>query len=143
MSRTEELRREGLPRARLRLALTGQAADRRNWRAKAGIAVVALVMLVTALSLRLRSRRPPALSERDSVVLAGFANRTGDPVFEGTMRQALSLKLAESPFFNDRVIPSMIESTAAAAITFDRPVSFAILEMMSCLFMPPALYATG
>jgi len=44
--------------------------------------------------------RKPVLTERDTVVLAEFANSTGDPVFDGTIRQGLSIQLAQSPFLS-------------------------------------------
>ena len=40
------------------------------------------------------------LTEKDAVVLADFSNTTGDQVFDGTLRQALVVKLQESPFLN-------------------------------------------
>src|SRR5580692_8145101 len=42
-----------------------------------------------------------------------------------------------SPFFSDLVMPSMIESIAAAAVVFVMPVSLAILATTSCLFTHP------
>ena len=36
-----------------------------------------------------RSHRTIHLSEKDTIVLADFANSTGDPVFDGTLKQAL------------------------------------------------------
>src|SRR5262249_7623429 len=44
-------------------------------------------------------------------------------------------KATASPFFNDLVMLSMSESTAAAAPAFDDPLSWAILAMSCCLFM--------
>ena len=41
-----------------------------------------------------------ALSATDTVVLADFANKTGDAVFDDTLKQGLSVQLAQSPFFN-------------------------------------------
>jgi tetratricopeptide (TPR) repeat protein len=41
-----------------------------------------------------------ALTETDSIVLAEFTNSTGDPVFDNTLRQALVVKLIDSPFLN-------------------------------------------
>jgi eukaryotic-like serine/threonine-protein kinase len=38
------------------------------------------------------------LTDRDTVVLADFANSTGDPVFDGTLRQGLAFQLEQSPF---------------------------------------------
>ena len=40
------------------------------------------------------------LSAKDTIVLADFANSTGDPVFDGTLKQALSIQLEQSPFLN-------------------------------------------
>ncbi|HEX8710676.1 MAG TPA: winged helix-turn-helix domain-containing protein, partial [Terracidiphilus sp.] len=43
-------------------------------------------------------RRGPVLTEKDTVLLADFTNSTGDPVFDGTLRQALEIELEQSPF---------------------------------------------
>jgi tetratricopeptide (TPR) repeat protein/predicted Ser/Thr protein kinase len=42
--------------------------------------------------------RPPRLTDRDTIVLADFTNTTGDPVFDGTLRQGLAIQLEQSPF---------------------------------------------
>ena len=42
----------------------------------------------------------PALTEKDTIVLADFANSTGDPVFDDTLRQGLSVELQQSPFLS-------------------------------------------
>ncbi len=44
------------------------------------------------------SRRVHALTDKDTIVLAEFTNTTGDPVFDGTLRQGLSVQLEQSPF---------------------------------------------
>jgi serine/threonine protein kinase/tetratricopeptide (TPR) repeat protein len=80
-------------------------ADRKFWK----ILVPAAVVLVAALIAggfywRSRSAAPAAnakpLSEKDIVVLADFDNSTGDPVFDGTLKQALAVDLEQSPFLN-------------------------------------------
>jgi serine/threonine protein kinase/tetratricopeptide (TPR) repeat protein len=43
-------------------------------------------------------RAAPTLKEKDTIVLADFQNRTGDPVFDDTLRQGLSVDLQQSPF---------------------------------------------
>src|SRR5262249_2187996 len=48
----------------------------------------------------LRQRSRPKLTEKDDIVLADFTNATGDSVFDGTLRQGLSLQLEKSPFLN-------------------------------------------
>jgi len=40
------------------------------------------------------------LTQQDTVVLADFVNRTGDPVFDDTLKQALSVELTQSPFLH-------------------------------------------
>ena len=40
------------------------------------------------------------LTEKDTIVLADFANSTGDPVFDDTLKTALNVSLRQSPFLN-------------------------------------------
>jgi eukaryotic-like serine/threonine-protein kinase len=44
------------------------------------------------------ARRAHALSETDTILLADFTNKTGDPVFDDTLQQGLSVQLEQSPF---------------------------------------------
>jgi tetratricopeptide (TPR) repeat protein len=60
-------------------------------------AVGALIVLAGALW---RFRRTPALTERDSIVVADFVNTTGEPVFDGTLKEALTVQLEQSPYLN-------------------------------------------
>src|ERR1700693_2393006 len=41
--------------------------------------------------------RAPRLTDKDTIVLADFENKTGDPVFDGTLRQGLAVALEQSP----------------------------------------------
>jgi hypothetical protein len=43
-------------------------------------------------------RKAHALTDKDTIVLADFTNTTGDTVFDGTLRQGLSVQLDQSPF---------------------------------------------
>ena len=67
-------------------------------------AVVALLAGLVAVGLYLRSRSATArvapLTEKDTVVLADFDNKTGDPVFDDALKQALAVQLGQSPFLN-------------------------------------------
>ncbi|MFY9562141.1 MAG: winged helix-turn-helix domain-containing protein [Terriglobales bacterium] len=56
--------------------------------------------LIAGVFLIIYSRRAPPLTEKDSIVLADFINTTGDPVFDDTLKQGLSVQLSQSPFFN-------------------------------------------
>ncbi|PYX43741.1 MAG: serine/threonine protein kinase, partial [Acidobacteria bacterium] len=68
-----------------------------------GGAAAGFVILVLALLgfYYYRSHRASnKLSEKDLVVLADFANSTGDTVFDGALKQALAVQLEQSPFLN-------------------------------------------
>jgi tetratricopeptide (TPR) repeat protein len=43
-------------------------------------------------------RGVPKLTDKDTIVLADFVNNTGDPIFDGTLRQDLEILLEQSPF---------------------------------------------
>jgi eukaryotic-like serine/threonine-protein kinase len=64
--------------------------------------VVAGLLLAVAIAggfyWRLRSGQK--LTEKDSILLADFVNTTGDPVFDGTLKQALAVQLEQSPYLN-------------------------------------------
>jgi eukaryotic-like serine/threonine-protein kinase len=44
--------------------------------------------------------RAPKLTDKDTIILADFANTTGDPVFDGTLRQGIAVQLEQSPFLS-------------------------------------------
>ena len=67
-------------------------------RAKAIAAGAAAAILVLSGAAYLYFHRAPKLSAKDTIVLADFENKTGDPVFDGTLRQGLSVQLEQSPF---------------------------------------------
>src|SRR5438309_840034 len=80
---------------------TGAAAvsDKRAWKTAAIMAGV-LAAAVSAGGLYWRSHRFPKLTEKDTIVLGDFTNTTGDPVFDGTLREGLSVELEQSPFLS-------------------------------------------
>jgi serine/threonine protein kinase/Tfp pilus assembly protein PilF len=69
-------------------------------RAKVYGAVAVLVIAAIAGGLYYRSHRAKPLTDKDSIVLADFTNDTGDPVFDDTLKTALSVSLNQSPFLN-------------------------------------------
>jgi tetratricopeptide (TPR) repeat protein len=66
---------------------------------KAGVPA-ALVVAALAATSYFYFHRTPKLTDKDTIVLADFANTTGDPVFDGTLRQGLSVQLEQSPFLS-------------------------------------------
>jgi eukaryotic-like serine/threonine-protein kinase len=47
-----------------------------------------------------RSQTRSGIPERASVVVGDFANSTGDPLFDGSLRRAVVIQLAQSPYLN-------------------------------------------
>jgi len=66
---------------------------------KITIAVVVLALLLGSALYR-RSSQNKHLTEKDTTVLADFANTTGDPVFDDALKTALTVSLRQSPFLN-------------------------------------------
>ena len=64
------------------------------------VAGAAAFVVVAAGVFFFSSRHARALTEKDTAVLAEFVNTTGDPVFDGTLKQALAVQLDQSPFLN-------------------------------------------
>jgi len=89
-----ELRSTGRKRA--------SAPPRAFSRADGYIVAALLVVALIAGGFYYRSRQHAAhgLNDKDTIVLADFANTTGDTVFDDTLKTALSVSLNQSPFLN-------------------------------------------
>ena len=74
-------------------------AANRSWRTLLPIGLGALAILF-GLGYFLRPRPTHALTEKDSLLLTDFVNTTGDPVFDGALKQALAVQLEQSPYLN-------------------------------------------
>jgi eukaryotic-like serine/threonine-protein kinase len=72
--------------------------SRRVWRWAAAASIVVVLGLVGGGYFFFH--RATALGEKDSIVVADFANTTGDPVFDGTLRRGLSAQLEQSPLLH-------------------------------------------
>jgi len=79
-------------------------ATAKRWKILVPAAVVVVALIAAGLYWRSRSAAPVAtpatLSEKDTVVLADFDNKTGDAVFDDALKQALAVQLGQSPFIN-------------------------------------------
>jgi eukaryotic-like serine/threonine-protein kinase len=74
------------------------SAKRSLWKLAMLSVVVAAALI--AGGLYYRSHRAKPLTDKDTVVLADFENKTGDPVFDDALKTALSVSLSQSPFLN-------------------------------------------
>jgi eukaryotic-like serine/threonine-protein kinase len=79
-----------------------------RWQILLPASAVLLACVGAAVYLHMRQGR--RLTDRDTIVLADFKNETGDPVFDDTLRTALTVALNQSPFLD--VLPdSKVNST--------------------------------
>ena len=72
------------------------SAIRKHWR----VIVPAAVAVVLSVAAYLYFHHTPKLTDKDTIVLADFTNTTGDPVFDGTLRQGMAVQLEQSPFLS-------------------------------------------
>src|SRR5579863_285621 len=91
---------DGVPRRETK----GETA--RSWFLKRGgkwtlatASVVVAVALIAAATLG-HIRRPAPLTAKDYLLVTEFVNNTGDPIFDGTLRKAVSVDLGQSPYPN-------------------------------------------
>jgi len=77
------------------------------------VAAGLLLAAIIAGGFYWRLRGGQKLTEKDSILLADFVNTTGDPVFDGTLKQALAVQLEQSPYLN--IVP---DQTIRKALQF-------------------------
>jgi serine/threonine protein kinase len=89
---------------------------RRRWVPLVALAIATAVTLGAAAYFF--AHRTPALTDKDTIVLADFKNTTGDEVFDETLRQGLSVQLEQSPFLrlvSDQAIRKALDLMGRAA----------------------------
>ncbi|HMF61109.1 MAG TPA: tetratricopeptide repeat protein, partial [Vicinamibacterales bacterium] len=83
-------------------ALTGREQPPATARARSIVIAAsgAAIVVAAMVGYIFHPRQASALTDKDTIVLAEFANTTGDPVFDGTLRQGLAAQLQQSPFLS-------------------------------------------
>jgi serine/threonine protein kinase len=74
-----------------------------------GIPVLLITLLVGG-AFYFRSHRVQALTDRDSIVLSDFENKTADSAFDDALKQGLAVQLEQSPFL-DLISDSKVNET--------------------------------
>src|SRR5689334_7472458 len=70
-------------------------------RHKIAAAIVAILLIAgTAAGFYFYYNRAKPLTDKDTVLITDFVNTTGEPVFDGTLKQALAVHLGQTPFLN-------------------------------------------
>jgi eukaryotic-like serine/threonine-protein kinase len=130
------------PEALKAAAPTITATQSHNPLFKYGIAAVAMLILAAGgVLLWQQHTQAKPLTSKDVLVLADFTNTTGDPVFDGTLRQGLTVQLEQSPFLHlvteerIRQVLLMMDQPADARLTpavareiCERTASAAVLD---------------
>jgi serine/threonine protein kinase/tetratricopeptide (TPR) repeat protein len=94
------------------------------------------------------SRKAHALTEKDTIVLADFANTTGDSVFDDTLKQALAVDLGQSPFLNilseDKVRQTLREMTRSPGERLTRDLAREVCQRAgSKVYLAGSIAALG
>ena len=117
------------------------AVQKRLWRILVPTAILVVAALIAG-GLYYRGHPTKALTEKDTVVLADFTNRTGDAVFDDTLKTALSVALKQSPFLN-----VLSENKVATTLQLmARPANTALTPEVArelCLRAGSQAYITG
>jgi DNA-binding winged helix-turn-helix (wHTH) protein len=77
---------------------SGSKSASPRYRRLATVLSVAAALAIAMAGVLHSSRPHPALTEKDVIVLTDFSNRTGEPVFDSTLRESLAIGLSSRPF---------------------------------------------
>ena len=95
-SATAAIRRSSSSNAAAGVPATGG----NRWKILLPAAMLLIVAVAAIFYFRTREATASRLTEKDKIVLADFDNKTGDPVFDDTLKQGLSVQLEQSPFLD-------------------------------------------
>jgi eukaryotic-like serine/threonine-protein kinase len=108
----QRLKRDSQPgRTGVAVAESEPARKSNLWAIAVGAAAVVIALAVGGWLFS--SHKVHALTDKDAIVLADFDNTTGDPIFDGALKEAVALQLEQSPYFN--ILP---ESRVQQALHF-------------------------
>ena len=88
---------------------SGGSSSRRNIPPEGGTTIAtrkrlalfaAAALFIAAIAGWFYFNRKPALTEKDTILLADFENKTGEDIFDGMLKQGLAIQLQQSPFLN-------------------------------------------
>jgi len=99
----------------VRLALDDSARPHSRKRPAIASIAAAVIIALAVGGWWFYSRKAPALTNKDTVVLADFTNSTGDPVFDDALEQGLAVQLGQSPLIN--ILPDQKVRSALREMT--------------------------
>ena len=109
---------------------------------RAKLAVVGVLLALVGAGFYWYSQRGTKLSETDTILIGDFANATGDPVFDGTLREALTVSLAQSPLLNLISVEKVSEALRALGRPIDTPITRDLAPRL-CQRLGATVYLAG
>ena len=109
---------------------------------RAKLVIVGVLVALVGAGFYWYSQRGTKLSETDTILIGDFANATGDPVFDGTLREALAISLAQSPKLNLISVEKVGEALHALGRFADTPVTRDLAPQL-CQRLGATLYLIG
>ena len=109
---------------------------------RATLTIAGLLLAAVAVGFYWYSQRGMKLSETDSILIGEFSNAAGDSVFDGTLREALGVSLAQSPSLN----LVSVEKVREALRSMGRPADSLLLQELApslCQRLGATVYLTG
>ncbi len=88
------------------------------------------------------SRSTVKLTDKDTLLIGDFANSTGDPVFDGSLREALSISLAQSPLLNLISSEKVTETMRSRSLPTSTPITGDLAAKL-CLHLGATVFLTG
>jgi hypothetical protein len=104
----------------------------------AKLTIAGLLLAAVAVGFYWYSQRGMKLPETHSILIGEFSNPAGDPVFDGTLREALGVSLAQSPSLN----LVSVEKVPEALRSMGRPVDSLLLPGREDRPQPPPARVT-
>src|SRR5712691_10279794 len=109
---------------------------------RAKLAIAGLLLVFVAAGLFWYTQRRTRLSGTDITLLANVSNATADPVFDGSLQEALAISLAQSPSLN--LVSA--EKVAEGLRSLGRPLGTAVTRELAsqlCQRLGATLFLTG
>jgi tetratricopeptide (TPR) repeat protein len=82
------------------------------------------------------------LSDKDTILIGDFANSTGDAVFDGSLREALSIGLGQSPLLNLISAEKVAETLRSQSLAAKTPVTHELAPKL-CTHLGATVFLTG
>ena len=86
-------------------------------------AIAAAILALGGVLWYVRRSSPPLIADRDSILLADFENRTGDPAFDGTLNKVLEVEISQSSYLNILPDQNVKQTLALMRRRPDEPVT--------------------